>query len=84
MSKIDVGVGIDVDLLREVDALAARLGVTRDDVIEDSVRKTLAAQTSSDVLDRIRSSSPPTAEMAEHLAYEELRAARAERRSRRA
>lgn len=84
MAKIDVGVRIDEDLLGEVDALAARLGVTRDDVIEDSVRKTLAARSLTDAVDRVRRSSPATEEMAEHLAYEELRAARAERRSRRA
>ncbi len=84
MARIDIGVVIDDELVRRVDELAATLGVTRDAVIADAVGKTLEARTVTDAVDRIRRSSPPTPQMAEHLAYEELRAARAERHARRA
>ena len=84
MPKVDAGVEIDGDLVRGVDDLAARLGVTRAAVIEDSVRRTLAARTLTEVLSRVRESSPLTEEQAENLAYEEVKAARAERRARRA
>ena len=84
MSKVDMAVGLDDELVRGVDELAARLGVTRGDVIEESVRRTLAARTLGDVLARVRTSSPLTEQQAEDLAYEEVKAARAERRARRA
>lgn len=84
MSKVDVGVGIDGELVRGVDELAARLGVTRGAVIEDSVRRTLAARALTDVLSRVRESSPLTEEDAESMAYEEVEVARAERRAPRA
>jgi hypothetical protein len=76
MSKVDARVALDATVLRGVDEEAARLGRSRDQVIEDSVRRGLAARTLSDIFTRVRESSDLSEEQAETLAYEELAASR--------
>lgn len=81
MPKIDAQVELDAELLITVDAVAGRLGIARDEVIEDSIRRGLAARVLGDLLARVRARSDLTEDQAAQLAYEELKAARAARRS---
>ena len=57
MPKIDAQVEIDAALLTTVDAVAGRLGLARDEVIEDSIRRGLAARVLGEVLARVRERS---------------------------
>lgn len=72
---------LDDALLRAVDAAAERSGRTRREVLDDSVRRGLAAGIFGEVLARVRSSSKVSADQAAVIADEELRAARAARRA---
>ncbi|WP_322781207.1 ribbon-helix-helix protein, CopG family [Frankia sp. Cas4] len=76
MSKVSAEVRLDATVLECLDAAARRLGRSRDELIEDSVRRDLAAQILSGVFVRIRRNSELTDEEAETVAYEELDAAR--------
>ena len=81
MPKIDAQVELDAALLTTVDAVAGRLGIARDEVIEDSIRRGLAARVLGDLLARVRARSDLTEEQAAQVAYDEVRAARAARRA---
>ena len=81
MPKIDAQVELDAELLTTVDAVAGRLGVARDEVIEDSIRRGLAARVLGDVLTRVRERSDLSEEQAVQAAYDEVKATRAARRT---
>ena len=42
MAKVEAAVRLDDVVLRQLDAAAGRLGRSRDDLIEDSIRRDLA------------------------------------------
>lgn len=81
MSKIDAQVQMDTEVLERVDALAAALGSTREQVIENSVRRSLAALALGEVLRQVRARSADglSEAQASDLAYSEVKAARADR-----
>ena len=79
--KIDAQVELDAELLTTVDAVAGRLGVARDEVIEDSIRRGLAARVLGDVLTRVRERSDLSEQQAVQAAYDEVKATRAARRT---
>ncbi|MCA1706909.1 MAG: hypothetical protein LC808_28060 [Actinobacteria bacterium] len=81
MPKVDAQVELDAALLTTVDAVAERLGIARDAVIEDSIRRGLAARVLGDVLTRTRDRSGLSEEDAAELAYNELKMTRAARRN---
>lgn len=81
MPKVDARVELDAALLTTVDAVATRLGIARDAVIEDSIRRGLAARVLGDVLARVRERSDLSEDDATATAYEEVRRARAARRN---
>lgn len=76
MAKVGALVELDAVVLRRIDEIAAVLGRSRDEVIEDSVRRGLAAQVLGQVLARVRSRSSLTEDEATCLAYAELKLAR--------
>jgi hypothetical protein len=81
--KVDTKqVALDAAVLRSVDAAAERLGSSREEVLEDSVRRGLAARVLGDVLARVRAGGAEqlNPEQAYELGRSELLAARAERR----
>ncbi len=78
--KVDARVELDDAVLMSVDAVAEELGSSRDQVIEDSVRRGLAARALGDVLARVRSCSDLTEEQASTAAYDEVKATRNARR----
>lgn len=80
MPKVDAQVELDAALLTAVDALAGRLGLPRNEVIEDSIRRGLAARVLGDVISRVRDRSDLTEERATEIAYNGVKAARADRR----
>ncbi len=57
MPKVDARVQIDAAVLERVDSVAAALGSSRDQVIENSVRRSLAPRALRDLLTKIRSTS---------------------------
>lgn len=79
MAKVDTRLELDDALLRTVDFVAEQLGRTREEVLEDSVRRGLAARRLGDVLAGVRARSDLDEEQATRVAYEELRAARIRR-----
>ena len=76
-TRIDADVALDVDVLEQVDRVARQTGTTRAEVIEDSVRRTLAKRTLSELFAKARAGGMSTAD-ADDLGYQELRAFRAE------
>lgn len=79
MAKVD----LDDTVLRTVDSVAAKLGRSREEVLEDSVRRGLAARNLGEVLARVRTRSDLNEEQAMRVAYGEVRAARSARRGER-
>lgn len=84
MSKTDTTVPLDDAILASVDQIAGRLGVTREDMLEDSIRRGLAGRLLEGLSSR-RSGIDSTLSGAEvtDLVTSEIAAARQERRSRR-
>lgn len=76
MAKVEV----DDTVLRTVDTVAEQLGRSREEVLEDSVRRGLAARNLGEVLARVRIRSDLNEDRATRVAYDEVRAARAARR----
>lgn len=72
MAKVE----LDDTVLRTVDSVAAQLGRSREGVLEDSVRRGLAARNLGEVLARVRTRSDLNEEQATRVAYGEVRAAR--------
>ncbi len=79
MARVDARVALDDEVLRTVDAVAERVGSSREAVLEDSVRRGLAARTLGEVLAQVRARGNLGADEALRLAYEEVRAARGAR-----
>lgn len=79
MSKVDTRVLLDAAVLGQVDDLARAEGRTREQVIEDSVRRTVAVKTMREVLARASATTLLGDTDAEVVAYDEVRAARAAR-----
>lgn len=84
MSKTDTTVPLDDAILASVDQIAGRLGVTREDMLEDSIRRGLAGRLLEGLSSR-RSGIDSTLSGAEVTEFvtSEIAAARQERRSRR-
>ena len=78
MPRAKATIYLDPDVLRATRVRAARTGRRDSDIVEDALRDYLGFA----LIDRIRSRSNLTPEEAERLAYEELHAARRERRRR--
>ena len=81
VSKVDTRVQMDAAVLDRVDERALSSGRSRDQVIEDLVRRTVAGRALSEVLRRVRDSSGGglTEDEASELAYGEVKAARIDR-----
>jgi hypothetical protein len=77
MARAKATVYLDPDVLRATRVRAARTGRRDSDIVEDALREYLGFG----LIDRIRSRSNLTPEEAERLAYDELHAARRERRT---
>lgn len=84
MSRRSTTVSLDDELIAAVEAAAARSGKSRDEVIEDAIRSRLATE---DVVLEIRArigEGDLSEQESLDLAYQELKAMRAERRARKA
>jgi len=82
VAKVETDVSLDAEVLERVDELAASLGRSRGDIIEDSVRRTVGSATLRAVMARARASGRAVVDEAEAagIAYSEVDAARAARR----
>ena len=78
MAKVEAAVRLDDDVLRQLDAAAGRLGRSRDDLIEDSIRRDLAGQLLTSVFAAVDESGSTdlTEQEANAIAYDELDEAR--------
>lgn len=79
MARVGAALQLDDELLRNVDAIATRAGTSREAVLEDSVRRGLAAMALGEILANVRARAALTEDAAADTAYQELRAARAAR-----
>lgn len=80
MARIRTEVELDEAVLRQAQAAAENSGRSRDDVIEEALRRQLGGGALDDVLHRVRAASDLSAEQALELAYSERDAERAQRR----
>ena len=78
MAKVEAAVRLDDDVLRQLDAAAGRLGRSRDDLIEDSIRRDFAGQLLTSVFAAVDQSGSTELTEQEALAigYDELDEAR--------
>ena len=78
MAKVEAALRLDDDVLRQLDAAAGRLGRSRDDLIEDSIRRDLAGQLLTSVFAAVDQSGSTELTEQEALAigYDELDEAR--------
>lgn len=78
MAKVEAAVRLDDDVLRQLDAAAGRLGRSRDDLIEDSIRRDLAGQLLTSVFAAVDQSGSTelTEQEARAIGYDELDEAR--------
>ena len=78
MAKVEAAVRLDDVVLQQLDAAAGRLGRSRDDLIEDSIRRDLAGQLLTSVFAAADRSG--STDLTEHdalaIAYEALDEAR--------
>ena len=81
MTETAVPATLDAALWAQVETIAERSGRTRDQVIQDSLRRDLAGGPLAAVLTRIRGREELTGDQALQLAAEEKAAARAEFRA---
>lgn len=79
VARVGTRVELDDSLLARIDDLARRLGSSREQLIEDSIRREVAARTLEGIFERSRSADDIAEEEATALAYRELDAMRAER-----
>lgn len=79
LARVGARVELDDEVLRTVDAVALRLGSSREAVLEDSVRRGLAARNLGEVLAQVRARGDLGEDEASRVAYEEVRAVRAAR-----
>jgi predicted transcriptional regulator len=82
VAKVGTRVELDDAVLRTVDTMAELLGRSRQDVLEDSVRRGLAARRLGEVLARVRARNELDENQAARVAYDEVKAARSDRRAR--
>lgn len=80
MSRIGTEVHLDADVLAGVDQVALAEGRSRDEVIEDSVRRAVSHRMLTELLGRTRSRSTLSEDQADDLVAAERRDARRERR----
>ncbi len=80
MTKIDPQIRLDPDVLRRVDDEAKTKGASREEIIEESLRRSFAARQLRAVLERVRQRSDLTEDEAMELADNERRAVRRARR----
>jgi predicted transcriptional regulator len=78
VTRVGTQVQLDDALLGRIDELAHQLGRSRDELIEDSLRREVAGRLLERVFARTRGGDELTAEQAAELAYSELDAMRAE------
>ena len=78
MAKVEAAVRLDDVVLQQLDAAAGRLGRSRDDLIEDSIRRDLAGQLLTSVFAAVDQSGSTdlTEQEALAIAYDELDEAR--------
>ena len=78
MAKVEAAVRLDDVVLRQLDAAAGRLGRSRDDLIEDSIRRDLAGQLLTSVFAAVDQSGSTelTEQEARAIGYDELDEAR--------
>lgn len=82
MTKIDTQVQLDAAVLARVDAAAERLGRSRDEMIEDSVRRDLAGQLLGGIFKNRPADAPELDDQqVTELVYDELDQARQDRPS---
>lgn len=84
MDRVAAAVQLDDELLRNVDAIATRAGTSREAVLEDAVRRGLAARALGEVLAGVRARGGLSEDASAEIAYGELRDARTARRARQA
>jgi hypothetical protein len=84
MDRVAAAVQLDDELLRNVDAIATRAGMSREAVLEDSVRRGLAARALGEVLAGVGARGGLSEDASAEIAYRELRDARTARRARQA
>lgn len=82
MARVDAALELDDELLRNVDAIATRAGTSREAVLEDSVRRGLAARALGEVLAKVRARGGLSEDASAEIASQELRGARTARRAR--
>jgi predicted transcriptional regulator len=78
MAKVEAAVRLDDVVLRQLDAAAGRLGRSRDDLIEDSIRRDLAGQLLTSVFAAVDQSGSTelTEQESRAIGYDELDEAR--------
>lgn len=80
MAKVDAQVQLDAAVLASIDVTAKRLGRSRDELIEDSVRRDLAGRLFAGISDRRPSDAPELDdEQTAALVYGEVDGARRDR-----
>ena len=79
MTRVGTRVELDDALLGRIDDLARQLGSTRDQLIEESLRREVAGRLLEHVFEGPDRGGDITSEDAEAIAYRELDAMRAER-----
>jgi predicted transcriptional regulator len=84
VDRVAAAVQLDDELLRNVDAIATRAGPSRETVLEDSVRRGLAARALGEVLAGVRARGGLSEDASAEIAYQELREARTALRARQA
>jgi predicted transcriptional regulator len=84
MGRVGAALQLDDELLRNVDAIATRAGTSREAVLEDSIRRGLAARALGEVLAGVRARGGLSEDASSEIAYQELREARTARRARQA
>lgn len=81
MARVKAEFELDSELLQRAEDRAAATGTPRDRLVEDALRRVLEPSTLTALAAEVRARSNLTEEQATRLAYHELDAARAERRS---
>ena len=84
MGRVGAALQLDDELLRNVDAFATRAGTSREAVLEDAVRRGLAARPLGEVLAGVRARGGLSDDASAETAYRELREARTARPARQA
>jgi hypothetical protein len=81
MARVKAEFELDGELLQLADDRAAAMGMPRNQVIEDALRRQLQPSSLARLVAEVRSGSDLSEQEANSLAYAELAAVRAERRA---